>query len=115
LRGEYVLSMSVQRRDGLTVVLVDEELDMRTAPELRERLNATLDDADGERLVLDLSGVPFLDSTTLSVLVGVHKRLRHRGHPLRIACPSDSVRRVLTVTGLARVFEVHDTLDAALA
>ena len=107
--------MDVERRDGWTIVRVADELDMRTSAELRELLNAALDDAEDDRLLLDLTEVPFLDSTTLSVLVGVHKRLRHRGHALRIACPSESVLRVLTVTGLVRVFEVHDSRDTALA
>lgn len=110
-----MLSVEVERRDGWAIVHVDDDLDMRNAPDLREALAAVLDESDEDRVLLDLSAVPFLDSTTLSVLVGAHKRLRHRGHALRIACPSDSVRRVLTVTGLIRVFEVHDSLDNALA
>lgn len=98
------------------VVHLDGEIDLRTAHNLRARLNGVVDDLDGsEGLVLDLSQVPFVDSTTMSVLVGVHKRLRRRGLGLRLACPSTSVTRVLDVTGPVRVFGVHDTLDAALA
>jgi anti-sigma B factor antagonist len=111
-----VLGIDVEPREGGVVVHLDGEIDMRTAPDLRERLNALVDDLEGAgRLVLDVSNVPFIDSTALSVFVGVHKRLRRRGHGLSLACPSVSVTRVLDVTGLGRVFEVHGTLDDALA
>ena len=109
-----MLAIEVERRESWTIVTVGDDVDLHTAGELRAALNATLDDSEGP-LVLDLSGVRFLDSTTLSVLVGAHKRLRHRGFALQVVGAGESARRVLAVTGLDRVFRLHETRDDALA
>lgn len=102
-----------QAKDGLVLVVVHGEVDIRTAPELRDCLGQLLDDGV-ERVVLDLSDVEFLDSTALSVMVGAHKRLTKKGAPLSVVAGSDAVQRVLSVTGLTRVFSVHESRDDAL-
>lgn len=103
-----------QPSDGLVVVVVHGEVDIRTAPELRDCLGQIIDDG-ASRVVLDLSDVEFVDSTALSVMVGAHKRLAKQGSPLSVVAGGDAVRRVLSVTGLARVFTVHDSRADALA
>jgi anti-sigma B factor antagonist len=102
-----------QPNDGLVVVVVHGEVDIRTAPELRDCLGQVIDGGAG-RVVLDLTDVEFLDSTALSVMVGAHKRLTKKGAPLSIVAGSEAVRRVLTVTGLTRVFAVHGSRADAL-
>lgn len=108
------ITVDVEQLPGAAVLTVRGEVDIRSAPELRARLAEVLDDG-ADRVVLDLLGVPFLDSTGLSVMVAAHKRLTPRGNALGVVCTAAPVLRVLTVTGLARVFSVHSTLDAALA
>lgn len=108
------ITVELEQHNGAAVLVVTGEIDIRTAPDLRDRLSEVLDGGGG-RVVLDLLGVPFLDSTALSVMVWAHKRLARSGSPLVVVCTAAPVLRVLTVTGLARVFSVHDTLDAALA
>jgi len=109
------ITVEIEEHPGAVVLMVSGEVDIRSAPELRDRLAAVL--AGGaDRVVLDLLGVPFLDSTGLSVMVAAHKRLVQRGgKELGVVATAAPVLRVLTVTGLARVFSVHATLDAALA
>lgn len=102
-----------QRGDGVVVVIVHGEVDIRTAPELRDCLAQLLDDGT-RRVVLDLGDVDFLDSTALSVMVGVHKRLSKRGTSLSVVATTEPVQRVLSVTGLERVFAVHGSQDDAL-
>ena len=102
-----------ERDDGIVVVVVHGEVDIRTAPELRECLAHVLD-GDVKRVVLDLADVEFLDSTALSVMVGAHKRLAKTGEPLSVIASTEPVQRVLSVTGLARVFTVHESRDSAL-
>ena len=108
------IAIDVDSQAGWDVVRVTGEIDIRTAPELRDVL-ARLLDGGTERLVVDLEGVEFLDSTALSVMVGAHKRLVRKGSGLVLVCTRDPILRVLTVTGLSRVFTVHDGLDAALS
>jgi anti-sigma B factor antagonist len=87
---------------------------MWTAPTLRECL-FTLSEQGRPRAVVDLEAVEFLDSTALGVLVGAHKRFVQGGGGLVLVCTTARILRVLEVTGLARVFTVHDSVDAAVA
>ena len=101
------LSITAAVHDGRAVVAVAGEVDIRSAPELREQLEALA--ADGVSAIeLDLRAVMFLDSTALSVMVGAHKRLARDGGALEVVGATGGVRRVLEVTGLDRVFRVRD-------
>jgi anti-sigma B factor antagonist len=107
-----VVKSDVERRDGWVIVAISGEIDVHSSAQLRDEIAAAHED-DDTRLLLDLSGVTFIDSTALSVMVAAHKRLRRHGHALRVVA-GHSVQRVLGITGLDRVFEVHDSLDDAL-
>ena len=87
---------------------------MWTAPTLRECL-FSLSEQGHPHAVVDLEGVDFLDSTALGVLVGAHKRFVQAGGGLVLVCTTPRILRVLEVTGLARVFAVHDSVASAVA
>ena len=111
------LSVQVEELAGSgedrVVARVSGELDVSTAPRLREELVALF--AAGRRyVVLDLSDLDFLDSTGLGVIVGVLKRARTLGGDLLLVCPKPSIRRVFEITGLDRTMPLSDTVDAAL-
>ena len=81
------------------------ELDMSTAPRLRDELVRLT--SDGARLVtLDLSDLAFIDSTGLSVLITALKRLRQQGGDLTLRSPTPGTRKVLEITGLTQVFSI---------
>ena len=88
------------------------ELDVYNAGVVREAL---IDAAvrGPERLVVDLSGVSFVDSTLLGVLVETRTHVENR-RAFLLAAPGMEVRRALDVSGLARHFEVHESVDSAL-
>jgi anti-sigma B factor antagonist len=91
------------------VVRVVGEIDVATAPELRDALHRLLDHG-AHAIVIDLSGVNFLDSSGLGVLLGVHKRLLEQGDaPLRLTQAPAAVVRVLEITGLDRTFTLERT------
>ncbi len=108
------MKLDVGERNGAHVVTVVGEIDISTAPELRRRLANLVDGATG-RVLVDLEGVDFLDSTALSVLIGAHRRLGRQGRDLELVCTHAPVLRVLAVTGLSRYFTLHESLDRALA
>ena len=108
------MKLDVGEQSGAHVVTVVGEIDISTAPELRRRLSTLVDDGAG-RVIVDLEGVEFLDSTALSVLIGARRRLERQGRDLELVCTRAPVLRVLAVTGLARYFTLHDSLDLALA
>jgi anti-sigma B factor antagonist len=112
--GEVELSV-VTRREGVrTVISVTGEIDVYTAPTLRERLNELV--AEGEyHLVVDMAGVDFLDSTGLGVLVGGLKRARSHDGTLQLVCDQEKILKVFRITGLTKVFPIHASLVDALA
>lgn len=93
---------------------VSGEVDIYTAPKLREKL-VELIDAGNDRIVVDLERVGFMDSTGLGSLVAGLKRIRERDGELAIVCTREPVLKVLSITGLDRVFPVHDSVEKALS
>jgi anti-sigma B factor antagonist len=67
-----------------------------------------------ERLVVDLSGVRFMDSTALGVLIEARTRMANR-RAFLLAAPGLETRRALEISGLDRHFSVHESLEDALA
>jgi anti-sigma B factor antagonist len=90
------------------------ELDLYAAPELKRRL-ATAIDAGKTRVVVDLTQAAFMDSTALGVLIGALKRLRVRNGALAVASEQPTILRILEVTGMDQVLDLHATTDEALA
>ncbi|MGL5867141.1 MAG: STAS domain-containing protein [Dermatophilaceae bacterium] len=109
------LSVTTSHRDGgISVVAVGGEVDVTTAAQLRQALDAEVT-TGRVRLVVDLEGVTFIDSTGLGVLVGRLKLVRHQSGWLRVVCSTDRILRVFQITGLDKVFGIHRSLDDALA
>ena len=108
------MNLLVESRDSgdWTVVEPKGEIDLYTAPKLKEQLTRLLEQGR-ERLVVNLDGVEFLDSTGLGVLIGSLKRCREADGELALAAPRETVQKVLRVTGLDKVFPIHQTVDQA--
>ena len=96
------------------VIEVGGEIDLYSAPELKQRLLGVID-AGKRQVVVDLSEVTFIDSTALGVLVGAVKRLRSADGTLALVCTKPSIAKVFETTGLERVFAIHATRADALA
>lgn len=114
-----LFDVGVSEREGWTVVAVVGELDVATAPRLRQELHRVVGAGSapdaGPAVVLDLAGVDFLDSTGLGVIIGILKRVRTQGGDLRLAAAPHRVTRVFEVTRLDRVLPMYDDVDAAIA
>jgi anti-sigma B factor antagonist len=107
------LSVSTRTTDGCTVVAVSGDVDISTSPVLRSALAAVT--GNGARaIVVDLTGVPFLDSTALGVLVGAYTTVRNEGGRFAIVTDHGAVLKVLRITALHDVLGVHPTLAEAL-
>ncbi len=96
------------------MVHVGGEIDVYTAPALRECLDGEIEKGQHE-LIVDLGGVTFMDSTGLGVLVGRLKMVRQREGTMRLVCAHERVLKVFTITGLDKVFEIYPSVDEALA
>jgi anti-sigma B factor antagonist len=106
--------VEVAEHDGWAVVAVSGQVDLATAPELKERMLGLVTDGK-EHLVADLTATEFLDSTALGALVSVLKRLRVKGGEMRLVCTSPSILKVFDITGLDRVFAIHASVAEATA
>jgi anti-sigma B factor antagonist len=97
-----------------TVVEVSGEIDVYTAPRLREKI-ISLVDGGNYRLIIDMERVEFLDSTGLGVLVGGLKRVRQHDGGIDLVCTQGRILRIFRITGLSKVFSIYDTVGEALA
>lgn len=107
------MTVGVEDLEGWALVRVSGDVDVATAPRLREQLIGIISGGQ-PRLVLDLDGVDFLDSTGLGVVVSVLKRTRTHGGDLRLVCTRSSVRRIFELTGLDLAMPLADSPAAAL-
>jgi anti-sigma B factor antagonist len=100
--------------DGRThVVEVEGQIDLYTAPELKERIWQVVDQGK-TRVILDMSRVTFMDSTGLGVLMGALKRLRATRGMLALVVTDYDVERLLEVSGLDKTFKIYRSRDDAL-
>ena len=108
-------SLSDDEPDGdCLVVAVQGDLDLFTAPDLKQRLTEAIEGGT-TRVVVDLEEATSIDSTTLGVLIAAVKRLRLRDGDLAVVCSDPGIARTFEITGLDEVFGVLDTREGALA
>jgi anti-sigma B factor antagonist len=101
---------------GQVVVTVGGEVDMLTSPQLRLAVLDQFEPAAGmDLVVLDLDAVTFLGTSGLAVLIEVREAAHTAGVELRLACTARRVLRPLTIAGLIPLFDIHDTVERALA
>ena len=103
-----VITLSTSSEDGVVTVTVVGEVDTFTAPVLRSTLDSQLEQQPRE-LIIDLSGVQFLGSAGLAVLVETQKSARSREVGLRLIATTRAVTRPLEVTGLIDLFTIADS------
>jgi len=101
--------------DGWTILSVEGEVDLYTAPAVRDAALAAME-SGVDHLVLDLTAVPFMDSSGLGVIVACLKQLREMGGDLALVSPPSSPpTKLLSLTGLDHAIPTHATVDDALA
>jgi anti-sigma B factor antagonist len=99
--------------EGVVVVALRGEADLHTAPVLRQALDEAVESGEAT-LIVDLTGVTFVDSMMLGVLLGATRRLRPRGTEMRIVVDDPHVRRIFELTLLDRVLALYPSLELAL-
>ena len=107
------LKVTVRVRSAHTVVELEGELDLATAPILRETL-VLLEPEGGINLELDLRGLTFLGSTGVGVIVAVCKRVRGSGGAFSVSCDHGLGRRTLEIAGLVDYLEILDSEEPHL-
>ncbi len=108
------LALSTRTEEPFEIIEVGGEIDVYTAPRLREAVVEAVD-RGRTRLIVDVERVDFLDSTGLGVLVGALKRVRADGGSLDIVCTHQRILKIFEITGLDKVFGLHASVEQARA
>jgi anti-sigma B factor antagonist len=106
------LGIDVRRLNSFAVVDVKGEVDVYTAPKLREQLIELVSEGSYD-IVVNLEGVDFLDSTGLGVLVGALKRVKAHEGDLALVCTQDKILKIFKITGLTKVFPIYNSVEDA--
>ena len=107
------LTLATREVEGTTVVSVGGEIDVYTAPKLRDKITELVG-AGRFHLIVDMEDVEFLDSTGLGVLVGGLKKVRANNGSLQLVCNQERLLKIFRITGLAKVFVIHRSSEDAL-
>ena len=100
--------------DRASLIDLEGEVDVYTAPQLKQQIINLLDDGV-RRIIVNLSAVDYLDSTALGVLIGGLKRLRERDGNLDLICPNPRIKRIFQITGLDKIFDIYAGEEEAMA
>ena len=106
------LQIDIQHDGDTAVFSLVGSLDIATSPSVR----ASLIEAAGQGahdLIVDLTGLEFLDSTGLGALIGAQRRAQEQQGRVRLVVTEGPIARLLNITGLGRIFAVYRTLDGA--
>ena len=111
-----ILRLETREADGSVVVAVTGEVDLDTAPRLREAVAVALDEVEGGTCVLDLTEVTYLGSAGLTALVDATREAAARSEPLRIVVDANRpVIRPIEITGLDQVLHLYHSVEEAVA
>lgn len=107
--------LAFERRDDVLVAALRGEVDMSNAADVGEELTRAVPN-DVAEMVVDLSATRYLDSAAIEMLFELARKLGRRRQRLAVVVPADSpLKRVLTLTDVASVAAVHESLESALA
>lgn len=108
------LKIETRMVGGKPVLDLTGEVDSYNSPKLRETMVALIEEGN-PHLLINMTGVDYIDSTGLGTLVGGLKRASEKNGTIRIVCPNEQIYKVFNITGLVKVFSIFDNEQAALA
>ncbi len=108
------ISVSRTKSGDVPIVAVSGEVDVYSAPALKDSITELLQ-AGTNSLIVDLSGVAFLDSTGLGALVEARAATSEAGGSLPLVCSQERILKLFTITGLDSVFTIHSSVGDAIA
>jgi anti-anti-sigma factor len=110
-----LVELEIEERGDVVIARMSGELDIAGAPGMGDRIHEAVP-TSARGLVVDLSGLDFIDSSGIAMLFGLTRKLGSRRQDLRVVARSGTpVSRVLQIVEFDRAAPVHETLDEALA
>ncbi|HTE19739.1 MAG TPA: STAS domain-containing protein [Armatimonadota bacterium] len=106
------LGIDVHQVSGIPVLKVTGEIDIYTAPMFKQAVVNMVTEGS-KNVIIDLSGVTFMDSSGFGTLLGATRRLRPSGGGLHLAAPNSTIQRMLRLTRLDSIMRIYDTIEEA--
>ncbi|GAB3439680.1 hypothetical protein GCM10027570_04280 [Streptomonospora sediminis] len=107
------LGLSTRVDHHSVIVSIEGDLDIATADDLHEHVLSAID-KHGPWLILDLTGLEFMDSSGLNVVISAYRAVKEHGGSLALAAPNERVTKVVRLVGLHRQVPVHNSVSAAV-
>ena len=108
------LQIDVEHREGYAILSPQGEIDFATGPQLKDAITEALVGGD-VNLIIDLLAVDFIESTGLGALIGGRRRAYALKGSLSLVCTEQQMLKIFRITGLDKVFTIHETVDAAVS
>ncbi|PRR76798.1 Anti-sigma F factor antagonist [Clostridium liquoris] len=90
------------------------ELDHHSAEEVRNKIDDRLNRDDMKKLIMDFSGVSFMDSSGIGVVIGRYKKLAYKNGTVCITNVNETVRRVFELSGMFKIIKLYNSNEEAL-
>jgi anti-sigma B factor antagonist len=107
------VNIKQETHNDVVVCILEREVNINTSPELRKVFNDIVS-SDNKKVLVDLSGVSYVDSSGLATLIEILQRLKKTGGKIRFSNMSEKVRNIFEITKLIKLFEIFDTNEEAL-
>ena len=108
------LELNIVRNGACSVIEIQGDIDLKSSPQLRAAILDLFEKRGQERVILDLKGVHYIDSSGVASLVEGLQEAKKRKARFILSCLNEAPRHVLDLTRLTSVFEITQTVDEAL-
>lgn len=106
--------LQFERDSNILIITLCGELDHNSAEEVRVKIDDRIDRDNIEKVILDFSGVTFMDSSGIGAVLGRYKKLSNKGGKLCVAESNKNVNRIFELAGLYKVIKNYNTVDEAV-
>lgn len=107
------MQIKISQAGDVTTVRIDDRLEADTVQELRDAMSRLAGEGNN-KVVLDLGKVSFVDSSGLGCIVSVLRQFRQNDGDIKLACITDSIRPLIEIVRLHRVFDIYDSVEEAV-
>lgn len=107
------MNIRQEKSNDVAVCVLEGEVNINTSPELRKAFDGIIK-ANEKKVLVDFSGVSYIDSSGLATLIEMFQRLKKIGGSLRLSNMSGKVKNIFEITKLFKLFEIFDTRQDAL-
>lgn len=109
------MEMTLTLNKRTLIVALSGELDHHSAEQTRRAIERAIIERDVKNLIFDFSALSFMDSSGIGMVIGRYKLIHSIGGGVALVCTNPQMNRLITMSGLARIINVHPTLNQAMS